>query len=209
MRVCMVEKHLLMVHVKLAAFIRYVPDMSLFCQLISPYCSSITTNNVSVNEVLVATIAHCLLAWYGIPESPNLHVCCMCHIVNLVAQAILHSNSEADNPDITNYYTLNKENPVHIDIENDPEQIELDQEEFPDDNPEGAGPGEAPDPISLEEEEKREACKSPLSKVRFCGVHDYNNPFQLHYITNKIVSSPQHHQKFKKCARAKYPAEVD
>ena len=65
-------------------------------------------------------------------------------------QAILHSISEANNPDVTNYYTLNKENPVHIDIEDDPEQTELDQEEFPDDNPEGAGPGEAPDPISLE-----------------------------------------------------------
>lgn len=132
----------------------------LFNQLTSLYCSCITTDNASANDVLVATVARCLLAWYNIPESPNLHVRCICHVVNLVVQSILHSIGEAENPDTTDYYALNKEHPVHVNVENDLEQLELDQEEFP----KNTEP-EIPDPISLEEEEKCEACKSPLSKV--------------------------------------------
>lgn len=86
----------------------------------------------------------------------------MCHVINLVVQAILHAIGEADNPDITDYYTLNKENPIHHDVENDPEQVEMDQEEF--EETEDGAP-EVPDPITLEEEEKLKASKSSLSKV--------------------------------------------
>lgn len=84
----------------------------------------------------------------------------MCHIINLVVQAILHAIREADDPNITDYYTLNKGNPVHVDVENDSEQVELDQEQFGD-----TEENEAPDPITVEEEEKLKASKSLLSKV--------------------------------------------
>jgi hypothetical protein len=76
-----------------------------------------------------------------------------------VVQAILAALGEADNPDKVDYYTLNKEQPLHLDIDANPDQIELDSEEFQDeveDNEEN---------IILEEEEKVKATESPLSKV--------------------------------------------
>jgi hypothetical protein len=44
----------------------------------------------------------------------------MCHVVNLMVQAILAALGEADNPDEVDYYTLNKEQPLHLDIDADP-----------------------------------------------------------------------------------------
>jgi hypothetical protein len=52
--------------------------------LSSMHCISISTNNASVNDILISTVSHILLAKYGIPQSPNLHVCYVCHIVNFV-----------------------------------------------------------------------------------------------------------------------------
>jgi hypothetical protein len=107
------------------------------------------------------------LAKYGIPPSPNLHIHCVSHVVNLVVQAILATLGEADNPDEVDYYTLNKEQPLHLDINADPDQIELDSEEFQD---EGEDEMTHEENIMLEEEEKLKATGSPLSKVRITHV---------------------------------------
>jgi hypothetical protein len=85
----------------------------------------------------------------------------LCHVINLVVQAILAALGEADNPDEVDYYTLNKEQPLHLDIDADPDQIELDNEEFEEAEDEMT-PEES---ITLEEEEKSKATGSPLSKV--------------------------------------------
>ena len=69
---------------------------------------------------------------------------------------------EADNPDGVDYYTLNKEQPLHLDIDADPDQIELDSEEFQDEVEDEMTHEEN---IMLEEEEKLKATVSPLSKV--------------------------------------------
>jgi hypothetical protein len=100
---------------------------------------SITTDNVSVNDVLIATVARILLAKYGIPESTNLHIRCICHVVNLVVQDILAALGEADAPDNIDYYSLNKEQPFHLDIDTDSDQVALDNEEFEDEGEDDAG----------------------------------------------------------------------
>ncbi|KAI9457663.1 hypothetical protein F5148DRAFT_1287610 [Russula earlei] len=125
---------------------------------LDPHCISISTDNASVNDVIISTVACILLAKYGIPQSPNLHIHCICHIVNLVVQAILAALREADNPGEVDHYTLNKEQPLHLDINTDPDQIELDSEEFQDEVEDDE------DNITLEEEEKVKATKNPLSK---------------------------------------------
>jgi hypothetical protein len=133
--------------------------------LTSTYCISISTDNASVNDVLVATVGRILLTKYGIPESPNLHVRCICHIVNLVVQDILSALGEADDPDNIDYFTLNKDQPLHFDIDTDPDQLELDNEEFSS----AADDDDTPDNIVLEEGEKLKATKSLVSKV--CHLH--------------------------------------
>ena len=122
--------------------------------------------------MLIATVARILLAKYGIPQSPNLHIRCTCHVVNLVVQAILAALGEVDDPDEIDYYSLNKEQPFHLDIDTDPDQVELDNEEFED----RAAEGEVVDweNISMEEEEKMKATKSPLSKV--CSSNAVTSP---------------------------------
>jgi len=164
------------------------------------HCISITADNASVNNVLISTVSRILLAKYGIPPSPNLHIRCVCHVVNLVVQAILAELGEADDPDDIDYYTLNKEQPLHLDIDADPDQIELDCEEFKDEDE------HEDENIVLEEEEKLKATESPLSKV----CTHLRNPLaylyflQLRYITTKIVSTPQRRKKFRKCAISIY-----
>jgi hypothetical protein len=91
----------------------------------------------------------------------------LCHIVNLVVQAILAALGEADNPDEVDYFTLNKEQPFHLDIDADPDQIELDREEFQDEEEDEMTPEEN---ITLEEEEKLKATESPLSKVHISAM---------------------------------------
>jgi len=111
--------------------------------------------------MLIATVACILLAKYGILESTNLQIRCTCHVVNLVVQDILAALGEADDPDDIDYYLLNKEQPFHLDINTDSDQVELDNEEFEDD---GEG-DEDLENITMEEEEKLKATASSLSKV--------------------------------------------
>ena len=107
--------------------------------------------------MIIQTIAHICLAKYGILESPNLHIRCVCHIINLVMQTILAALGEADDPDDIDYYVLNKEQSLHLDIDTDPEQCELDEEQFPKEMDE-----DEDENIILEEEEKPKATASPL-----------------------------------------------
>jgi hypothetical protein len=150
-------------------------------KLIFMYCISITTDNASVNDILISTISCILLAKYGIPPSPNLQIRCVCHVVNLVVQAILASLGEADDPDKVDYYTLNKEQPLHLNIEADPDQIELDSEQFQDVENEMA----SDENIALEDEEKLKATKSPLSKVciQQCDMQCRSTEFCVSYAT--------------------------
>ena len=95
----------------------------------------------------------------------------MCHIVNLVIQAILATLKEADNPNDFDYYTLNKEQPLHLDINANPNQVALDQEEFPDDvEDDSDAKTSLEENIMLEEEEKLKATDSVLSKVCISAV---------------------------------------
>jgi hypothetical protein len=123
---------------------------------------SITCDNASVNDVLIATVARILLTKYGIPELTNLHIRCTFHVINLVIQDILAALGEADDPDDVDYYSLHKEQPFHLDIDTDSDQVAMDNEEFEDDMEES----DELENISMEEEEKLKATSSPLSKVR-------------------------------------------
>ncbi len=80
--------------------------------------------------MLIATVARILLAKYGIPESTTLQIRCTCHVVNLVVQDILAALGEADNPDDIDYHSLHKEQPFHLDIDADSDQVAMDNEEF-------------------------------------------------------------------------------
>jgi len=115
-----------------------------------------------VNDVLIATVSRILLARYGVPESPNHHIRCLCHVVNLVVQDILAALGEADDPDEYDYFLLNKDQPFHLDIDTDPDQLALDGEEFQ----EQVEDESEPENVVMEDEEKLEATRSSLSKVR-------------------------------------------
>ena len=152
--------------------------------------------------MIIQTVTHIHLAKYRILELPNLHIHCLCHIINLVVQTILAVLREADDPDDIDYYTLNKEQPLHLDIGTDPEQCELDKVQYLKEMDE-----DEDENVVLEEEEKLKAMASPLAKVSLlpvAKVYFTSSLGQLHQITIKIVSTPQCWQKFQKCAIEKY-----
>lgn len=80
-----------------------------------------------------------------------------------MVQAILATLGEADNTDEVDYFTLNKEQLLHLDINVDPDQVDLDNEEFRDEVEDEGVPEE--NIIILEDEEKLKVTDSPLSKV--------------------------------------------
>lgn len=98
---------------------------------VRPHFISLTTDNASVNDVIVATAARCLLARYGIPFTEDMHIRCIAHVINLVVQAFLHAIDEAVDPEVEDWYELNKDEPIYYDISKDPDQIELEDEEIP------------------------------------------------------------------------------
>jgi hypothetical protein len=54
----------------------------------------------------------------------------MCHVINLVAQAILAALGKANDHNEVDYHTLNKEQLLHLDIDTDPNQVGLNSKEF-------------------------------------------------------------------------------
>ena len=68
---------------------------------------------------------------YGVPLHPNnSHIRCLAHVVNLVVQKMLSVAKEVDDPDFQDYYEqLNKQFPVHYDVDRDEELRDFETEE--------------------------------------------------------------------------------
>ena len=60
---------------------------------------------------------------YGVPFHPNnSHIHCLAHVVNLVVQKMLSVAKDVDDPELQDYYEcLNKQFPVHYDLDTDDE----------------------------------------------------------------------------------------
>ena len=79
-----------------------------------------------MNNILISTVSCIVLARYGVPELPNHHIRCLCHVVNLIIQDILAALGVVDDPDEYDYFLLNKDQSFHLDIDTDPYQLALD-----------------------------------------------------------------------------------
>src|ERR1700761_9287523 len=68
---------------------------------------------------------------YGVPFHPNnSHIHCLAHVVNLVVQKMLSVAKEVDDPEFQDYYEhLNKQFPVHYDLDSDEELHDFESEE--------------------------------------------------------------------------------
>lgn len=116
------------------------------------YFISLTTDNASVNDVIVETTARCLLARYSIPFTPDMHIRCIAHVINLIVQAFLAGMDEADDPDVLDYYTLHKDSPVHYDVDKDEDQRALEAEEM-DDNDRTGMDSDIDEPMDMDDED--------------------------------------------------------
>jgi len=67
-----------------------------------------------------------------------MHIRCIAHVINLVVQAFLYAIDEGDNPDVEDWYELNKDTPIHYDITKDQDQQALDSEGLDDDDNDNA-----------------------------------------------------------------------
>jgi hypothetical protein len=94
------------------------------------YIISVTTDNASVNDVIVSVAGQIVLAKYGVSYTPDMHIRCIAHVVNLVVQAVLAALDEADDPDNIDYFTLHKETPIHYSVDKDEDQARLEAEEL-------------------------------------------------------------------------------
>ena len=122
--------------------------------------------------------AQCLLSRYGIPFMPDMHICCIAHVISLVVQAFLFAIDEGDDPDVEDWYELNKDTPIHYDISKDQDQQALDNEGL-DDNEDDNAAGdvssenidESSSGVRVEPEEMltvEEVGKGgPITRVRF------------------------------------------
>jgi hypothetical protein len=110
--------------------------------------------------MIVTTAAQLMLARYGIPYTPDMHIRCIAHVVNLVVQAFLAAMDEADDPDMLDYFTLHKDAPLHYDVNEDKDQAELEAEADNDDPTMDVD--EDPEPSGIEEDQ---GGLSPLKRV--------------------------------------------
>jgi len=109
-------------------------SVMLFCLInldlseVRTYFISMTTDNASVNDVIVQTAARCLLERYDIPPTDDMHIRCIAHVINLVVQAFLAALDEAPDPDIHDLFDDAQDFPLHYDVGVDDAQIELEAE---------------------------------------------------------------------------------
>jgi hypothetical protein len=124
------------------------------------YFISLTTDNASVNDVVVSTASRCLLARYGIAFQPDCHIRCIAHIVNLVVQALLSTLEEADDPDILDYFEIHKGEAIHYNVDDDEDQAALEAEEIDEQD--------VAEDVEMDPEEEKMATGSALQRVRPC-----------------------------------------
>ncbi|KAF4611808.1 hypothetical protein D9613_004630 [Agrocybe pediades] len=136
--------------------------------------------------------ARCVLARHGIPHTPDMHIRCIAHVINLVVQDFLHKIDEAEDPDKEDWYETCKDLPIHYDPSSDEEQEKLDKEDL---SKITVGPEDTPD--DSDEAELAEA------------LGDESAVKRLRFITTKIVSSPQRRLQFRKIAKEKYAGKSD
>ncbi|KAF9552914.1 hypothetical protein CPC08DRAFT_646303, partial [Agrocybe pediades] len=132
------------------------------------------------------------LARHGIPHTPDMHIRCIAHVINLVVQDFLHKIDEAEDPDKEDWYETCKDLPIHYDPSSDEEQEKLDKEDL---SKITVGPEDTPD--DSDEAELAEA------------LGDESAVKRLRFITTKIVSSPQRRLQFRKIAKEKYAGKSD
>ncbi|KAF8257571.1 hypothetical protein EI94DRAFT_1629243 [Lactarius quietus] len=67
---------------------------------------------------------------YHVPFHPNnSHIRCLAHVVNLVVQKMLSIAKDIDDPEFQDYYEqLNKQFPIHYDLDNDEELCDFENE---------------------------------------------------------------------------------
>ena len=117
------------------------------------------------------TAARCLLARYNIPWTPDMHIRCIAHVINLVVQAFLHGIDEADDSDIVDNFDSNKDAPFHYNVDEDEDQIAMENEAMEDltsqaDVPESVNPAE--EAMLVEEI----AGQSPIKRVSVSYILD-------------------------------------
>jgi hypothetical protein len=68
---------------------------------------------------------------YGIPFHPNnSHIHCLAHVVNLVIQKMLSVAKDDNDPDLQDYYeSLDKQFPVHYNLDHDNELHDFENED--------------------------------------------------------------------------------
>ncbi|KAF8347489.1 hypothetical protein F5887DRAFT_882038, partial [Amanita rubescens] len=123
--------HLLFKYLKISFML---PTDSTVRNHLTKIYNDLTTDNASVNDVLVATAGRILETRYGVAYSPDMHIRCIAHVINLVVQAFLHQLDEAEHPDKEDHWAVNGELPIHYDIQADEDIRLMEMEGASDDN---------------------------------------------------------------------------
>jgi hypothetical protein len=93
------------------------------------YMISLTTDNASVNDVIIEVTGQIILEKYNVPYTPDMHIRWIAHVVNLIVQAFLAEMDKADSPDDMDYFLLHKESPIHYDPDDDEDHIAMESED--------------------------------------------------------------------------------
>ena len=93
------------------------------------YMISLTTDNTSVNDVIIEVTGQIILQKYNVPYTPDMHIRCIAHVVNLIVQAFLAAMDEADSPDDIDYFLLHKESPIHYDPDDNEDHTAIESED--------------------------------------------------------------------------------
>ncbi|KAF8257527.1 hypothetical protein EI94DRAFT_1629671 [Lactarius quietus] len=146
---------------------------------------------------------------YHVPFHPNnSHIRCLAHVVNLIAQKMLSVVKDVDNPELQDYYeSLNKQFPVHYDIDNDDEL-----QDFENDNDDRSkAQGDLSDGLIDQESGEQDHFGGMGAIEKVCLLHNtskaqtaiYSND-QLRTAIVKIVGTPGQCQLFREKAKQYY-----